>query len=285
MLNKFFKYALNYGKENQKTHEREPLTVRSVRSYRSILHAVFDEAVIDEIISVNPVNSVTVKGKKNKEYSEEYLFLTEEEILELLEFLSRRYPRMLGIAFMGAYYGLRRSEILGLKWSAVDWKKEIINIEHTVVRVNRIFAEDATKTCAGSRSLNLFDSAKACLKSIQREQKKDAVFYGDAYQNDEGYVFTWEDGRPYSPDYVTKTFKKAMSAFGRPEITLHKLRHSCCSMLIEKGWNIKQLQYWMGHADAETTLNIYSHYNRQKLNQNRNDLNQISSKAAHFFNE
>lgn len=285
MLNKFFKYSLNYGKENQKTHEREPLTVRSVRSYRSILHAVFDEAVIDEIISVNPVNSVTVKGKKNKEYSEEYLFLTEEEILDLLEFLSREYPRMLGIAFMGAYYGLRRSEILGLKWSAVDWKKEIINIEHTVVRVNRIFAEDATKTCAGSRSLNLFDSAKACLKSIQRQQKENAEFYGNAYQNDEGYIFTWEDGRPYSPDYVTRTFKKAMSVFGRPEITLHKLRHSCCSMLIEKGWNIKQLQYWMGHADAETTLNIYSHYNRQKLNQNRNDLNQISSKAAHFFNE
>lgn len=109
------------------------------------------------------------------------------------------------------------------------------------VGTEHLFAEDATKTCAGSRSLNLFESAKACLKSIQKQQRKDAKFYGAMYQNKEGYIFTWEDGRPYSPDYVTKTFKKAMKAFGRPEITLHKLRHSCCSMLIEKGWNIKQL--------------------------------------------
>ena len=144
---------MNYGKVNQKTHEKEPLSVRSVRSYRAILHAMFNEAIIDGIIDINPVNSVTVKGKKNKEYSEEYLFLTEEEISDLLEFIAEYYPRLLGITFMGAYYGLRRSELLGLKWSSINWKKSTITIEHTVVRIVSIISEDNTKTRSGTRTL------------------------------------------------------------------------------------------------------------------------------------
>lgn len=285
MLKTFFEYSLAYGKVNQKTHKREPLAVRSVRSYRSILFAVFNDAIVDGLITVNPLINVSVQGKKNKDYSEKYLFLDEEEIKEFLKFIAEKFPKLLGITFMGIYYGLRRSEIFGLKWFAINWEEETITIEHTVVRVRNVIREDDTKTKAGYRTLNLFSAAKKCLLSIKQEQEENARFFGKEYQNKDGYVFTWEDGRPYSPDYITKIFKKAIRDFGRPEITLHKLRHSCCSMLIEKGWNIKQLQYWMGHADAETTLNIYSHYNRQKLNQNRNDLNQISSKAAHFFDE
>lgn len=122
-------------------------------------------------VTINPVNSVTVKGKKNKEYSEEYLFLTEEEISDLLEFMAEYYPRLLGITFMGAYYGLRRSELLGLKWSSINWKKSTITIEHTVVRIGSIISEDNTKTRSGTRTLNLFHSARACLKKIKKEQE------------------------------------------------------------------------------------------------------------------
>ena len=95
---------------------------------------------------MNPVLTISVHGKKNADYSEELLFLTEEEISDLIHFLSRRYPRLVGIAFMGSYYGLRRSEILGLKWSAVDFKKKTISINHTVVRVKTVTTSDSTKT-------------------------------------------------------------------------------------------------------------------------------------------
>ena len=70
---------------------------------------------------------------------------------------------------------------------------------------------------------------------------------------------------------------------GRPEITLHKLRHSCASMLIDKGWNPKKLQYWLGHEDISVTLNIYTHYNKQKLNTNAVDLDEISNAVAELF--
>lgn len=111
----------------------------------------------------------------------------------------------------------------------------------------------------------------------------DVMGTGLPYRNRDGYIFTWEDGRCYDPDYITTLFKKATKAFGRPEITLHKLRHSCASMLINKGWDIKQLQYWLGHADTSTTLNIYSHYNKQRLNSCDNDLVNISSAASDLF--
>lgn len=285
MLKTFFEYSLVYGKVNQKTHKREPLAVRSVRSYRSILFAVFNDAIVDGLITVNPLISVSVQGKKNKDYSEEYLFLSEEEIKEFLKFIAEKYPKLLGITFMGIYYGLRRSEILGLKWSAINWEEETITIEHTVVRVRNVTREDDTKTKAGYRTLNLFSAAKKCLLSIKQEQEENARFFGRGYQNKDGYVFTWEDGRPYDPNYISREFKKASTAFGRPEITLHKLRHTCCSLLINKKWPIKQVQYWMGHDDIQTTLNIYAHYNRKMLNESVNDLEDISADAMKLFSD
>ena len=165
-----------------------------------------------------------------------------------------QYRRLVPIAFFGAYYGMRRSEILGLKWNAINFKKGIISIKHTVVRVKNITPEDLTKTPAGRRDLALFPTAITCLQSIKEEQ-----------------------------DRNKKLFGKATKAYGRPEITLHKLRHSCASMLIEKGWDPKKLQYWLGHEDISVTLNIYSHINKQRLNTCTADLNEISNAVAELF--
>lgn len=283
MIDTFFKYSLKYGKVNQKTQKREPLAVRSVRSYKSILYAVFNQAAIDGLIKINPVIGISVHGKQNKEYSEELLFLTEEEISDLLHFISEHYPRLLGITFMGAYYGLRRSEILGLKWSAIDFKKKTISINHTVVRVKTTNAEDSTKPQSSKRTLNLFSTAEKCLQQIKQEQNYNKEFFKADYKNTDGYIFSWKDGSPYDPNYITRLFCKATKEFGRPEITLHKLRHSCASMLINKGWDIKKLQYWLGHTDTQTTLNIYAHFNRQRLNTSDNDLCEISLASADLF--
>lgn len=283
IMDTYFKYCLKYGKINQKTGKREPLSVRSVRSYKSILYAVFNQALIDGLIKVNPVLGIPVHGKKNQDYSEDLLFLTEEEIGELLHFLADYYPRLLGIAFMGAYYGLRRSEILGLKWSAIDFNHKTVTINHTLVRVKTVSATDSTKTHSSKRVLNLFDTAEKCLLKIRDEQEYNKSFFQSSYKNIDNYIFTWEDGTPYDPNYISKLFKKATKDFGRPEISLHKLRHSCAYMLINKGWDIKKLQYWLGHADTQTTLNIYAHFNRMRLNTSENDLSEISLVSAELF--
>lgn len=152
-----------------------------------------------------------------------------------------------------------------------------------LTRVKTTVTSDSTKTVSSRRQLNLFPTAEQCLLCIKKEQETNQSFFQKSYQNSEGYVFTWEDGRPYDPDYITGIFSKATKEFGRPEITLHKLRHSCASMLINKGWDIKKLQYWLGHTDTQTTLNIYSHFNRERLNTSTNDLAEISMASADLF--
>lgn len=283
IVDQYLKHELAYGKRDQKTGEKGPLSVRSVRSYKSILSAVYDQATIDGLVTSNPVTSVKVHGKSNASYQREEAFLTEEEVADVLEFLKEQYPRFLPIAFMGAYYGLRRSELLGLRWESINFQEKTILIENTVVRVSTLVEKKATKTRDSKRKLHLFPAAEKCLLAVKQEQDDYKSFFGATYRNTGGHVFTREDGSQYDPSWLSKNFEKAMKDYGRPDITFHKLRHSCASMLINRGWDIKQLQYWLGHADPDTTLRIYSHYNKHRLNATENELSEISRVAEGLF--
>ncbi len=282
-LKQMFVYFLKRGKINKKTGEQEEMSVRSVRSYKGIIKSVFDLAIVENIISINPSNGIKIGSKSNKAYSDGYLFLTEDEVSEFLEFLSSNHEDLLGIAFFGIYYGLRRSEILGLKWSAINYKRKVIEIRHTRVRVGSVHDEDSTKTSASRRELDLFDTAIECLDAIKKRQKEDRRFFKSSYLNREGYVFCWRDGRAYSPDYITRRFRKAAAEFGRPEITLHKLRHTCASILISRGWDVKRVQHWLGHEDVQTTLDIYAHYVKHADNRDGGEIDKLAQVNSHLF--
>ena len=284
-VNDFLDYSLKFGKRNQKTGKMEPLSVRSVRSYKSILSAACDQAVLEGLIRLNPAAGVTIRGTSNKKYAKQPLFLTNSEVEEFLRFLKSYDPKLTGLAFVAFYYGLRRSEILGLKWDAVDIRQGVLHIRNTVVRVKTVTEDNKVKTNAGYRDLDLFNGARKCFENIRSEQDANKDFYGNAYQ-DGGYVFCWPDGRAYEPNYITRRFSKAARKFGRPEITLHKARHTCASILIERGFDIKRIQHWLGHEDITTTLNIYSHYIKHQNNLDGNEIDKISaSVAADLFGE
>ena len=283
VLDDFYKYSLAHGKINKKTHKEEPLSVRSVRSYKSLLHAALDDAVIRGLISNNPVKDTKVGNKSNREFSEQLLFLTDEEIAPVFSFLQEHYPYLVPIAFMGVYYGLRREEILGLKWSAIDFDHKRIIIRHTVTGSNKVYALDQTKTADGHRTLGLFPSAMERLKRVRENQEANRTYYGNAYHDTHDYVFTADDGTPYRPDYITKKFSKAMREFGRQEITLHKLRYTCASKLIDLGWDVKKVQHWLGDHDASTVMNIYAQYVRHKDNMAEAGLEEIAQTIASIF--
>ena len=174
------------------------------------------------------------------------------------------YGALYYISKIGLYYGLRRSEILGLKWSAIDYNNNEIEIRHTVIRAdNNVIGRDNVKTASSHRYLPLLEDIKADLEELRAWQIKQGIY------SDKGYIFLWEDGRQYDPDYISKLFKKAVKKcdFVSQELTLHKLRHSCCAILFQKGWDLGEVQNWLGHSDITVTANIYNHVSKTWKNE------------------
>ena len=141
------------------------------------------------------------------------------------------------------YYGLRRSEILGLKWSAVDGQKNTITISHTVVKNLTIERKDTTKTATSNRTFQLLPEVKAILEQIPRNNE---------------YIF------PIRPDTLTRKFQKQLAKAGFEKMRFHDIRHSTASILFEIGWSLEDIKNWLGHADIETTSNIYLHYQARR---------------------
>ena len=98
------------------------------------------------------------------------------------------------------------------------------------------------------------------LKEKQLESKK---IFGNTYY-DSDYIFKWQDGKLYRPDYVTRSFQRVLKKHKLKVIRLHDLRHSTASILYDKGWELKDIQEWLGHGDIETTGNIYTHISLQR---------------------
>ncbi|MBR1627980.1 MAG: tyrosine-type recombinase/integrase [Lachnospiraceae bacterium] len=130
---------------------------------------------------------------------------------------------------------------------------------------NRPVAKDRTKNDASYRGYPIPDWARKHLDNIHMKQEMYKSQFGNTY-TDLGYIFTWEDGRPYRPDYLTKRFKKLVKSDDRLDnsLTLHSLRASCVSILIHQGVDIKDVQAWVGHRDIQTTLNVYARTNEAR---------------------
>ena len=160
-------------------------------------------------------------------------------------------------------YGLRRSELLGLKWDSIDFENEMLTIRHTVVKVYTTVAKDKTKTKSSYRSFPLLPEMRDLFLTLRDEQERNRRLLGRGYVKTD-YVFCWPDGRPFTSDYVSHRFGKLLKKYGLPPIRLHDLRHSCASFLINRGFDLKAVQEWMGHADIGTTANIYGHLEIQR---------------------
>ena len=159
---------------------------------------------------------------------------------------------------LALYYGLRRSEIFGLKWDAFDFENETFEIKHTVVKVKTIVAKDKTKNKSSHRKYKMLKEIKEMfleLKLKQTEYKKD---FGIQYF-DSGYIFTWQDSRTIRPDYVTHAFHKVLKAHYLEDMRFHDLRHSCASMLYDLGWQAKDIQEWMDGSLGYSNHNGYLH--------------------------
>ena len=229
------------------------LSAKSLKLHRNILNQTLKEALKSGLISVNPCQWVKLPQIQRREPT----FYTAEQIEKLLSAISEDSTFYL-LVKLTATYGLRRSEVLGLMWDSIDFENDTLQIAHTVVKVNSTVCKNKTKNASSYRSFPLIDEIKQLLLAERKKQTQNRKEFGKEYIQSP-YVFVWDNGKPFATEYVSQHFKRLLEWNNLPHIRFHDLRHSCASILLSRGFTLKDVQEWLGHSDITLTANIYGH--------------------------
>lgn len=231
----------------------------SVIHYHANIHKALKYAVKNDMIPSNPADKVE-RPKQDKFYGN---FYDRDELNKLFEAVAGTKLEL--PVLLGAFYGLRRSEIVGLKWSAIDFEQNTITISHTVTSCNLdgkcvIVAKDTTKTKSSRRTLPLVPYFHEKLLAVKAQQERNQKLCGRSYSREFlEYICVDDIGDRFKPNYITSQFPKLLERNGFRKIRFHDLRHSCASLLLASGVPMKHIQEWLGHSDFSTTANIYAH--------------------------
>lgn len=231
----------------------------SVIHYHAAIHQALKYAMKTDLVTQN----VAMKVDRPKKNDYQPVFLDAEELQRLFEVV--KGTRLELPVLVAAFYGLRRGEVCGLKWDAIDFERGTITIKHTVTSMQvdgktKMYAQDSAKTKSSMRTLPLVGSFAEYFKEVKAAQELNKQVCGNCYNYEyDGFVFVDELGERMKPDYLTSQFPAFIQRHGMKKMRFHDLRHSCASLLLANGVPLKQIQDWLGHSDFSTTANIYAH--------------------------
>jgi integrase len=238
--------------EQYKTVKLNTVSPNTVIKHLRNISGCLENAVEHRLIPFNPCKLVKLPKKIKFTGAKQY---NEGQIEQLLE-CSKNDPLEI-VIMLTVFYGLRRSEVLGIKWGAVDFDNKTIAINHTVTLFgNEVFKTNATKNDSSNSVvpmpniiINRLERWRAQQDEARRLQPNDYI--------DEGYICTQYDGSLIKPDYVSSHFKLLLEKNGMPHIRFHDLRHSSAGYLKYLKFDLKDIQIWLRHKDIQTTLNLY----------------------------
>lgn len=235
------------------------LSPKSLKTHMIIIKQALTEAVKSNLILNSPCQYIAMpKLQKHKAN-----FYTANELQNMLNLFKSEplYP----LIYFTVIFGLRRSEVLGLKWDSVNFDTNTITIKYTVVRYTDIVEKESTKSESSMRSYPMSEEVKSILFSLMEQEKHNRLLFGSEYIEN-SYIFKWENGSAYKPDYISRKFRLLLDKYELRHIRFHDLRHSCASLLVANGFTLKDIQEWLGHADIQTTANIYAHLDVERKN-------------------
>ena len=231
------------------------LSPTTVTAIHTMLHTALEKAIRLGLLSRNVCDLVSPPRKIHKEIRP----LSPEQVHQLLEAAKDHPQETLFILALAT--GMRRGELLGLKWQDIDLAKGILRVRRALTRMptGLGYKETEPKTKMSRRSIALTLFALEALKKHEAKQLEMKVKAGAAWQ-DHDYVFCTPVGTHLSPGYdVLVQFKKLLKKAGLPDIRFHDLRHSTATLLLTKGVHPKVVQEILGHSEISMTMDTYSH--------------------------
>lgn len=230
----------------------------TVVKYHANIRKALDYAVQTDLIQSNP--AMKVGRPQQEQFIADYY--NQEELNNLFEVV-KDTPLEL-IVYLTAFYGLRRSEVIGIKWSAIDFENKTITISHKVVTVTnedkeikkktKMITKSKTKNKSSYRTFPLFKEIENLLLYTRKMQEYYASIFKDSYNKQyKDFVCLDELGNLRKLDYVSHKFKQILRNNDLREIRFHDLRHSCATLLVKKGISLREIQDWLGHSSSKTT--------------------------------
>ena len=232
------------------------LSANTVAHHLTLLKSVFNDEIRAGAPLLNPARCV--KPPKVEPY--EAAAYSVEQVHALFRLFEG--DPLEDIVHMAVVYGLRRSEILGLRWQDVDFEAGMVHVRHKVAEVKlngvtQLVRTNDLKTEASRRSFPLSDDIRARLERRRAQVTQWAARPGYC-QADAAYIFVREDGQLMPPSYVTDHFRQKIARSGLPKLRFHDLRHTCATLLLREGCTLREIQAYLGHATYLTTTR-YAH--------------------------
>lgn len=238
------------------------ISPRSVKYIHTTLSMALKQAVRERLITYNPVEAVELPKQRKKEMET----FSQAEVQTFLQ-TAWRESRHYAAFHLELLTGLRRGELLALKWEDIDFKKRTLRVREQLVRAKEGLIFKGLKTAKSRRTIPLRGDILEVLKAHRDRQAREkekleqtlgVEAFNEVYR-EQDLLFCTELGKPLDPDNFTRHFKALLKKAGLKEIRFHDLRHTFATLSLEAGVNAKTLQEMLGHATFSMTMDIYSH--------------------------
>jgi integrase len=237
----------------------QPLSVSTVRRLHAVLHKALNDAARQDLVAYNVASKATLPKRDVHLDSPTVRRFQAWNAQELRRFLTLIEGHGFEPAYiLAANTGMRRGEVAGLTWGDVDLDNATIYVRHALGYVKRRAYHKFPKTNR-PRTISIDPMTVAALRARRREQAAHRLAWPGEWDNVWDLVFTREDGRWINPMQFTDKFRKVVAASDLPRITLHDLRHTHATLLLQAGVPVKVVADRLGHADISMTLNTYAH--------------------------